>query len=171
MQLIERIQLPSNQASIVFSSIPNTFTHLLIKLSGRTTASGDFRPGLQLNSTSILESENLYGVGSGSASGVNYTNGRIGFGVDAADQTASTFGSMDFLILDYLSTTRKAILVEAVTENGATSAYHSISGGQSGVTSAITSITLTPPSLNFTQDSAASLFGILVGSDGITTVS
>jgi hypothetical protein len=171
MTLIEHIEVGSGgAASIVLDNIPADYTDLYILISGRTGGSGDFRMYLKFNDTNITSSRNLYGTGSSVGSN-SYTNGAIGFGVGAADQTASTFGSISLYVPNYLSSNDKSVSLDGVTENNATGAYHSISAGLSTVSSAITKVTLVPTSGSWVQYSSATLYGITAGSDGTTTVS
>jgi len=152
-------------SSIVFGSggtIPNTYTDLLIKLSGRATSGSQVNPSMTFNGSSSSYSWiGLYGTGGGGGSNNNGSTSSILLGImDGSGDTASTFGSMDIYIPNYNSSNYKSVSVEAVAEaNTATSYSYFVSGLWSNA-SAITSITLNPGSGNFAQYSIASLYGI-----------
>jgi hypothetical protein len=70
-KLIEARTLNSNQTSITFSSIPQTYTDLLIKASTRNLASNSSGINIYLNSTtpgSQYKEVRLYGTGSATGS-------------------------------------------------------------------------------------------------------
>ena len=160
--LLERIQVgEAGAASVTFNNIPQSgYTDLKIAISSRSTASGDFRmyvypKGLSTNLTSI----NLYATGSSAASNT-YSNGAIGFFVNANDQTASTFGNGEIYFPNYTSSNYKSFSVDGVTETNGTGAYSGLSAGLWSSTAAITSLTLQPTSGSFMQYSTFSLYGL-----------
>jgi hypothetical protein len=148
-------------ANIDFTSIPATYTDLLIKLSGRNTASGDDRFTIQFNnSSSNLSQLRFYGEGTNVSS--DAPAGAIqSTGISQDSYTANTFSNTDIYIPNYASSNNKSVSVEAVTENNDTTAYIMFVAGLWADSAAITSVKLTPMSSgNFKQYSTAYLYGI-----------
>lgn len=175
MQVIQHQELGSTQSSIVFNSIPQTFTDLCLVYSLRTNGNDDYW-GLAFNgSTSNFTLRNLFGTGSGSGVSDSRSDGLVGNTANPNNYTASTFSNGAFYVPNYKSTTAaKSVSNDAVTENNATEAKQRITAmlWNPGTQAAITSITLNaPPTLSFVQFSSATLYGVLAGSDGTTTVS
>lgn len=151
-------------ASIDFTSIPNTYTDLVIKASTRrdtSTGSG----GLQLKfngATTNYSYRRIYGTGSGAASDSNSSDTSLYVGeVGNASNTASTFMSNDIYIPNYTSSNTKSVSADAVSENNATAAIATLIASLWNNTAAITSISLLPAAGNFVQYSTATLYGIL----------
>ncbi len=149
--------------SIDFNSIPQTYTDLVIMISGRSnraSTDGD-NWTLSLNgSTSNFSYRLLYGAGSGSFgadSGSNNTNPYV----SAANQTSNTFGNAMAYIANYTSSNYKSISVDGVNETNSTLAYMGINSSLWSNTSAITSISLgVYNGTGFLQYSTATLYGI-----------
>lgn len=175
MTKIEHIEVTgSSQASITFSSIPQTYTDLMIVHSIRSTRSGFVVDNLQLNINGQGVNTNiscriLYGTGSSAASDT-FNVAAAGL-IPAALATASTLGSGFVYFPNYTSSATKSISTDAVSETNATGAYQSIVASLWNQTAAITSIGLDPANGDLAQYSSATLFGITAGSDGTTTVS
>jgi hypothetical protein len=153
-------------SSIDFTSIPSTYTDLIIKLSSRTTdttVNDSSAIALQFNgdTTSTYTRRSLVGDGgSASSSNATTTSMRIGFTTTNGD-TASTFGNCEIYIPNYAGSTQKSVSADAVTEaNVAQYIYAALNAGLWTGTAAITSIKLIAPSFNFMQYSTASLYGI-----------
>ena len=146
-------------ASMAFTSIPSTYTDLLVKTSTRGTSAHIANDiilsfnGSNANFTGKL----LYGNGASTVSG-NAGNS-IGLYV-GANATASTFSNGEYYIPNYTSSNYKSTSADDVSENNATTAYQYFIASLWSQTAAITSITLTPTSGNFVQYSTAYLYGI-----------
>lgn len=175
MTLIQHIELGSAQASITFSSIPATFTDLVVV----TCLRGNQFGGITLNSNNSNTSMRvLWGTGS-SVSSASYTSFtyNIWQTVAKSGSTASTFGNANIYIPNYLSSAAKSISIDSVSENNGTAAEQIISAALWNNTAAITSIALTSLDANlnangtFAQYSSATLYGITAGSSGGVTIS
>ena len=169
MTLIQHIELGSNQSSITFSSIPATFTDLVIKLSARATSDAfevQFN-GSNANFTGRL----LEGTGSGTAS-FSRTDNFVGY-INISSSTANTFGNAEIYVPNYRSSNAKSFSVDAVTENNGTFALQTIHAGLWNQTAAITSVTIECLASGFSilAGSSATLYGITAGSSGGVTVS
>jgi hypothetical protein len=147
-------------ANIEFTSIPATYTDLLVLATARSTRTGSVDDlVIQFNSsTSNLSGKRLFGTGSGTASD-NLTDIR-GFAV-ASGSTANTFSNNSFYIPNYTSSTNyKSVSVDYVNENNATESYSGITAGLWSSTAAITSIKLLANNGNLEQYSTFYLYGI-----------
>jgi hypothetical protein len=173
MQLIAHQELTSAAASITFSSIPATFTDLVLVISGRTTGTNYSINATINGSTSNYTYRTLEGSGSTNTSFTQATGPERFIGSQSfSTNTASTFGSSSIYIPNYRSSVAKSISIDTVTENNATQAFQNIIAALWNETAAITEISLVPRfAANFAEYSSATLYGILAGSDGIVTVS
>ena len=147
-------------ANITFSSIPSTYTDLVIKLSARSSdAATSAGVVMQFNgSSSSLTYRLLEGNGSSAAS-YNNTTGRIGV-TDSAGSTSNIFGNLEAYIPNYAGSTNKSSSIDAVQEDNISAAYADLSANLWSNTAAITSIALTLQAGNFVQYSTAYLYGV-----------
>jgi hypothetical protein len=150
-------------ANMDFTSIPSTYTDLIVKVSARTVdAVNDSDPlVIRLNgSTSNLSARALYGSGSAAASLTRASNSNVAW-TDTAVNTASTFGNAEWYITNYAGSNNKTISLDSVQENNATAAIAAMSSIQWANTSAINQITiLSGNGVNLAQYTTATLYGI-----------
>ena len=155
-------------SSISLTSIPATYTDLVLKCSVRGAA--NFNPrNFYLNFNSDTGNNYpfrfLYSNGSSAGSSNSTSEGFtstawIGY-IPGNTATATTFGNTEIYVPNYAGSKYKSISSDAVTENNATTAFASIHAATWNSTSAITSIQLTcSNSENFAQYSTATLYGI-----------
>jgi len=163
---IATVTVGSGGASTVeFTSIPATYTDLLLVFSLRSDRSASsISSSLIVNgSTSSYSSRYIRGDGSSVAS---YTGASSYFNpgeVPAATATSSTFGNGMVYIPNYAGSTNKSFSFDNVQENNTTGAYQTMGAGLWSNTSAITSIEIGHrdyASGNFVQYSTATLYGI-----------
>ena len=176
MTLIETKTLGTAAASIEFTSIPQTFTDLVIFLSLRSSnASAAIATRVALNPTNSNHSYRfLYGnppggnAVSGSATGLN----SLWCGeMTAATGTTNTFSNTTVYIPNYSGSTNKSVSVDAAQENNSTSAFPFIVAGLYSATTAVSAISCFAQTGNLEAGSTISLYGITKGSDGIVTTS
>lgn len=165
--LISSQILTSSAASVTFSSIPATYTDLVLSMSIRDTNTsaviGSTTTTFNSDTTTLYSVTNLFGDGatatssrqSGVASWSSNYNG------SHANVTVSTFSSIEIYIPNYTSTTSKAFSESQAVENNAAS-----TGAQLGArarlyrnTSAISSIEIAAYQ-NFQTASSFYLYGI-----------
>ena len=148
-------------ANIEFTSIPQTYTDLVILLSARTTYAqvGDGIIAQFNSNTSNLSTRRLYGTGSATGSDsysfayAGYANGSTG--------TANTFGNSYLYIPNYAGSNNKSFSTDGVAENNATTGIQALAASLWSNTAAITSIKLLSENAsNFAQYSTATLYGI-----------
>lgn len=147
-------------SSIDFSSIPSTYTDLCIKLSGRNTnAQNSIEVRIKLNNvTTNLSARDIEGAGSGTPGSVSNTY--IPSVISAGNDTANTFGNVEFYIPNYAGSTNKSLSADGVSENNGTTAYAYLTAGLWSNTAAINQVTLYFSSGNFAQYSTAYLYGV-----------
>jgi hypothetical protein len=170
MTLIESKTLTSTQASIELTSIPQTFTDLVLLTSTRGNGASEVAVAISFNdSTTGFTSRRLLGSGS-SAETATFTNGA--FSGTQGTNTTDIFESTTCYIPNYTGSTNKSFSSDHVTEANATTAFQAIFAGLWSNTAAITKITITPiGGASFVAGSLVSLYGVLKGSDGIVTTS
>jgi hypothetical protein len=147
-------------STIQFTSIPQTYTDLKVSLSSRasgTTGNIQFAPnGSTANRSALV----LLNSGSSVISAASSSQPFIFSYAALSSDTSSTFGNISYYIPNYTSSNEKAVSVDGVTENNATTAFAFLSTSLLG-TSAITSISLTLYfGGTFVQYSTATLYGI-----------
>jgi hypothetical protein len=174
MELISTVTVGSGgAASIEFTSIAADWTDLKLVLSLRDLTSGSLGNGVDLKingSTANISGIRLLGDGS-SVSSSTQTYEAVAGTTNSPTSTASTFSSISIYFANYATSSPKSFSVDSVSENNATGAYQSIHLGLYNSTATITALELTPNGgLNFAEYTSASLYGILAGSDGTTTV-
>lgn len=150
-------------ANIEFTSIPQTYTDLVINFSGRSVKSASFEDvKIQFNSSTTNYSDRyLLGNGSTASSGSGASTGIYNLIVPAANATTSTFSNNFVYIPNYAGSNNKSVSIDVVTENNATLSYLNLVAGLWSNTAAITSIKIVPDTANnFAQYSTAVLYGI-----------
>lgn len=151
-------------ASVTFSSIPSTYTDLVLVTSARDTSGGaeNFIYARFNSSSSGYSGKLLRGNGSTAASGsLGTTDAYVGQ-TQGSGSTSSTFTNSTCYIPNYAGSSQKSFSVDTIMENNATGAYAAIIAGLWTGTAAISSIALTNASgSNFAQYSTFYLYGIL----------
>ena len=178
MKLIESKTLGTAAASIEFTSIPQTFTDLVLLVSGRTTGgAGECWLRFNGDSGTNYSWRRLLGTGSAASSDSQASYGGYNtflyFPTMATrgTYTANTFGSGMIYIPNYAGSTTKSASMDGVSENNATAAQQELIAGLWNSTAAITSILLDIQTDSYETGTVASLYGVLKGSDGIVTTS
>jgi len=166
MDLISRVSLSASAASIEFTSIPQTYQHLQVRMIGRSNrADVNENVGIQLNGStaSNYAYHAMRGDGSLTASESGSAQAQIELNrtLTGNNATASAFGAFILDILDYGSSS-KATTVRGFggyENNGSGQAV--VSSGLWTVTDAISSVKIFPRfGSNWSQDSITSLYGI-----------
>lgn len=145
-------------AYIEFTSIPQSYTDLIVFMSGRSTT-GSPDAGMEINGegSSNISSRYMFSVDG------SVTNGSSGsyialVGLPKSGTTSNTFGNVTIYISNYASSQYKPISVESITENMSSSeTFLTLTAGLYSSSSAISSLKLTG---NFAQHSTAYLYGI-----------
>jgi hypothetical protein len=167
-EYINSVTVGSGGASeVTFTSIPSTYTDLVVRISGRLSQSGTY-DGLNLkfnNTTANSKNVALNGNGSTiSSTAETSTYGTRYLGINISGSTASTFSNIDVYIPNYAGSTYKSASADTVVSNNGSATYLRFGAYLWSDTSAITSITIFnqdyTPSNAFVQYSTARLYGI-----------
>jgi hypothetical protein len=155
-EIISKSVLGSNANYIEFTSIPSTYTDLILLGSSRTTkASINDESELKLNGTAITGIR-LYGTGAGT--GTDTVPSML---PDGANATSNTFDNFSIYIPNYASTTTyKSVSIDQVMENNATTAYAVLIAGLYSSNTAVSTIRLTAAVGNYVTNSSFYLYGI-----------
>jgi len=150
-------------ANIEFTSIPQTYTDLLILASARSDRSSSTQDWIKVEYNSNASNyswRGLYANGSNVYSEASSSNNRMGR-IPAASATANTFGNCSLYIPNYAGSNNKSSSADGVGENNATEAWSALDANLWSNSSAITSVKLTPADGTlFVQYSTATLYGI-----------
>ena len=160
-EFIDSVVLGSDAADVTFTSIPGTYTDLLLTGSARTARALttdvvklEFNGSTTGYSLRYLESDAVT-ISSGSLSefwGLNTTG---------ANATANTFGNSECYIPNYAGSTAKSSSMTGAMENNGTSSFIDIAASLWTGTSAITSIKIVSRvGSNIKSGSSFYLFGI-----------
>jgi hypothetical protein len=144
-------------STITFSSIPQTYRHLQIRLFGNADANDIF---YQLNGDAVATNyarHYLYGTGASAASGFG-SSGSIGYVASTA--LTSTFGAAIFDVLDYTNTSKNTTTRSLTGFDGNGTGFTVFYSGVWLNTAAVNSITLVPYAGNFNQYTQAALYGV-----------
>jgi hypothetical protein len=164
-RLIASNTLGSSAASVTFSSIPGTYTDLVLLISARTdqaNPTATFLVRYNGSSAANYSATYLYTGGSTPTSyrDTNATSMEEG-GATANTGTASTFGSTEIYIPNYAGNTNKPNSSFYVGENNSSTVFLiGAAAGLRSVTDAITSIGLLTTSGNFVSGSSFFLYGL-----------
>lgn len=168
MTLIETKTLASTTSLIQFTSIPQTFTDLLILTSLRDTsgsagwATAEVRPN---GNTSNITSRVLYGFGTTVGS---FSPTEVYHQLTQGGNTANTFSNSSIYIPNYSGSTAKSFSVDTSTEGNTANTINAITASLWNSTAAITSLDFVPASSAiFAIGSTISLYGILKGSSSV----
>lgn len=162
-ELIEAKTLTTTTASITFSSIPNTYTDLLLYISSRNSdIYNEVHFRFNGDTANDYSGRNLYGNGSSAISSNSSSISSLQNVTvqSVSGQTANTFGNIQLYIHNYLLGNYKSITADGVQENFGSSAQAMIGAGLYADTAAITSIQAFPSVGSFVANSNFYLYGI-----------
>ena len=144
--------LSSNQSTVTFSSIPSTYTDLVVIANATLSTGVGF--GIYFNSDtgSNYSFMYVYGDGTNAAAGANATTTRINIGNGNA-----TYSTYKASIQDYANTTTHKTVISS---GGLATEYAIAYAGQWRSTSAINSITFQPASGTINTGTTFTIYGI-----------
>ena len=154
-------------SGITFSSIPSTYTDLLVKVSARSTRNTGawteiwFR--INNNTSSVYTTRSIYEGGNSVTNNVlsSATYSQIAEANQANNTTGSVFSSTEIYLPSYRSSTSKPFSVEGTTEENTTDARNYLTAGITTDTNPITQLDIYPQTgFNWVQYTTAYLYGI-----------
>ena len=165
--LLNSNTLGANTTSVTFSSIPQTYTDLVLKMSLRLDAGGYAYYKFN-NDVSTYYSYIILTAGGGTPAsylGSNANPGYItplGTGLPTSTYTASTFANVEMYISNYTATTSRPISIFDANENNNATTYDvSMAANLYRGTAAISSVVFTVAGgNNFVTGSSFYLYGI-----------
>jgi hypothetical protein len=160
---IQTVLVGSGGSSTVeFTSIPQTYNDLLLKISSRNDDSNVAGNMLVIFNSSSSTFSNSYLQASGSGTGNGNVARMIG-DMDTAAEQSGIFNNIDVYIPNYSSSSYpKTFFAEATTESVNTDAYKMLTSNRWDTNSAITSITIENRTSGkvFVQHTRMVLYGI-----------
>lgn len=164
--LISSNVLGSSAASVTFTSIPSTYTDLVLRVSARADAGLNLRGmNITFNSDTATNYSATWLVGDGAAATSSressVTSLKRGVDANGNSSTANTFSSVEIYIPSYTVSINKPISSFSTTENNSTTAYATASANLWRNSATISSIQISVvTSGNFVSGSSFYLYGI-----------
>jgi hypothetical protein len=148
-------------SAITFSNIPQNYTDLVLKLSGRTTESYYYASfQIRFNGSTVgYTGKDVYGIAASGAGSANRTT--TYYNLDGASATANTFANIEIYIPNYAGSTNKSFSMDAVSEDNSTNNNASLVAGLWSNVTAISTIAIVPTN-TMVQYSTATLYGVRV---------
>lgn len=167
MVQIAQIVASGTPSTITFSSIPGTYTNLVVSLFGRDTITGssDLNVFLKINgdatAANYTATEGLFGTGSGtgSTSTASSTSGAFIAKIPGTSGDANALGVATITFPSYAATTFWKMVASVIAQNGGT-LQNALVSFRWKSTSAITSLTLTAGGTAFANGTTATLYGL-----------
>ncbi len=153
--------LASAQSSVTFDNIPQTYTHLQLRMLVRTASTTQDYVIYKPNNANLSARHFLSGDGATASAGASTTVYDFGQ-IPKSDSTASSYGVFVLDILDYRNTNKVKTLRQlgGVDLNG--SGNVALTSGLYNATTAITSLVITTfNSTNYATNSQFALYGVL----------
>ncbi len=164
---ITTVTVGSGGASTIdFTNIPQTYTDLLLFVSGRTLWTTDTNDQIRIylnGNTSNYSHKLLAGTGNATDwDGAQNTAPGINAQTVTGAMTSNTFSSDFIYIPNYTSSANKSVLHDHTTENNATLSYITLGSTLWANSSAVTSISISRfrSSDGWAEHSTATLYGI-----------
>jgi hypothetical protein len=161
--------LSSSATEIIFTGIPQTYTDLVLVISGRSTLSDnqeDGRMRFNGNANSLYSRIGLFGTGTspGSDSGSNDTSARFAYWFPAANTSSGIFSATVVNIMNYANTTtNKTVITRQSNQSNVTGLPNTVVNLWRSTT-AINQIELFFPIGSWASGSTFTLYGIGAGS-------
>jgi hypothetical protein len=164
--LISSNVLGTAAASVTFSSIPATYTDLVVRFSVRATDASDWMIVILNGITTTTYSETWMKGNGSAASSARQTNTNYFGGngndliINLSGSTANTFTSGEFYVPNYTLSQNKPMSFILSTENNATAATTTALAGLWRNTAAVSQIAFDTAGTSFTAGSSFYLYGI-----------
>jgi hypothetical protein len=148
-------------SSVTFSSIPSTYTDLVIKASARSsrTDAPESYIAVRLNGATTAHTVRRT-EGSGTSVYSSTESNNWSFMVAGSARTANSFSNTEIYVPTYNSSKYKSFNVVSALETNGSEAYMMITSGLWSSTAAVSSISIVDAAANLVQYSSFTLFGI-----------
>jgi hypothetical protein len=146
-----------SSATITFSSIPSTYSHLQLRMTGFSSASGDLQFRLNSAVTNLDYSHYLYGNGTSAGAAANASSCYLNWAVTST----ATYPYVAIIdIYDYASTakTKTVRFLSGVDKNGTGEII--LGSGLKNATTAVTSISIVTTGTAWTANTTFALYGV-----------
>jgi hypothetical protein len=159
---LDKVTVGTATSSITFSSIPSTYTDLVVVASILPSSTSFYTPSLQFNSDtgSNYSSTWMYGQGSTAVSSRNVNQTQMAIDNYAATPAVGYPMSVLFNVFNYANTSVYKTVIARGNDIFASAGETSATVGLWRSTSAITSLTVKGNGANFATGSTFSLYGI-----------
>lgn len=162
--LITSQTLSASATSVTFSSIPSTYTDLVLKCSTRDTQVGSMNGTLNFtlngNTSTVYSTTYVEGYSASAASGRRSSQTAMYVqNLDSSGNTANTFTNIEIYIPSYTAAQNKPFSVSVAAQDNSANSTDSAYAGLFSSTTAISSITI-PATSQFAAGSSFYLYGI-----------
>jgi hypothetical protein len=149
-------------ATIDFTSIPATYTDLVVKMSARSSDSATNWNNIKVTFNTSSANASWKALRGYNGAVVNSSaSSQIEIWINFNASTANVFGNLEIYIPNYASSDYKSISADTVTEGTSSDVHVGLVAGLWSNTAAINALGFTPSSGSFLQYTTASLYGIL----------
>lgn len=162
-ELISKTTASSSVATIEFTSIPGTYTDLVLKLAARHDVNNDSikQQLLDFNNSGSTKELSTMRWNGDTVGAFTEAAGQLNGYITGGTATANTFGFWEIYLPSYADTNfTKSYVVDFGTENNSADQQVGIIAGAWPNTSAITSIKLSTSAGNYVAGTTAQLYGI-----------
>jgi hypothetical protein len=126
--------------AVYFNNIPQTYTHLRILCSVRSTYASAFDSISMYFNGSQANISNTFLRGTGTSTVSDRSTYRAISGLNSASTTSNTFTNIEIYIPNYRSSNFKQIAVDSFTENNSSESYQTLTSELWSQTAAITQL-------------------------------
>ena len=164
---IGSVEVDTPVSTITFSSIPQGYTDLIVKICARSADSGTVQDRITMKiNGNAYGSWTLRYLGNANGSVATYDQTSLGSNninyVPSSTATALTFGNCEIYIPNYNSSNYKSISIDSVMQNNATTLYYGIEAVLWSQTAAISQLDfLLASTSNYATNSTFTLYGVL----------
>ena len=145
--LISSATATGSESTVSFTSIPQTYTDLVLRISYRGSNAVAWAGNLTIRPNAATGTNNTYLSGTGSAA-ASYRVGQwyalidstLTYTANSAGNTSNTFSSIEYYIPNYTVSQARQVSGFAVGEQNATAAYMSVTANYYSSTTAITQL-------------------------------
>lgn len=161
---IETVTVGSGgQATITFSNIPQTYAHLLVRISSQSERTAGTANSIQVKINSITSGYSDLALYSSNATASGFIDSGAGAIFDSMviAQFYSNYAPSEIMFLNYTNSQNKTYSAESAAASDVVTQYYYWAVGTLSNTAAITSITLSQwSSFDFSQHTKVTLYGI-----------